>query len=193
MKSLARLRPRPLPTHPLAHGGPPAHDAALQPGVRAHPRALHHRAALDPHAVLHDHAGADGDVRADGAVLPDLRRRVLRGEGGGGGVTIGGGGALIGHAGGGRQTDSPPGRCPGNRAPRAASRERVAAATGGTCTSPSGSLWADRCPSRSLKTNKQMKRRINKNRQTKTNKWRDRRGDEFNVYAYTLHVNILYM
>lgn len=46
--------------------------------------------------------------------------------------------------------DSPPERCRGSRDPCAGARERAAAATGGTCTSPSGSPWAGRCPSRSL-------------------------------------------
>lgn len=64
-------------THPLANRGAPAHDAALQPGVRSNPRSLQHRAAFYPHPILHDHAGTDGHVRADGAVLPDLSRRVL--------------------------------------------------------------------------------------------------------------------
>lgn len=68
------------PTHPLADGGAPAHDAALQPGVRPNPRPLQDRAALYPHAVLHNDARADGHVRPDGAVLADLRRRVLRRE-----------------------------------------------------------------------------------------------------------------
>lgn len=76
--------PAPLSsTHPLADGGAPAHDAALQPGVRSDPRSFQHGAALYPHAVLHHHASADGDVGADGAVLSDLCRRVLRRDGGG--------------------------------------------------------------------------------------------------------------
>lgn len=49
---------------------------------------------------------------------------------------------------------SPPKHCQGNRALCAASRERVVLATEGTCTSLSGSLWADQCPSRNLQTNR---------------------------------------
>lgn len=65
-------------THPLANGGAPAHNAALQPGVRPNPRSLQHRAAFYPHPVLHNHAGTNGDIWPDGAVLSDLCRRVLQ-------------------------------------------------------------------------------------------------------------------
>lgn len=65
-------------THPLTHGGAPAHNAALQPRVGSNPRPLEHGAAFYPHAVLHHHPGPDGDVGPDGAVHPDPCRRVLR-------------------------------------------------------------------------------------------------------------------
>lgn len=50
---------------------------------------------------------------------------------------------------------SPPERCRGSRGLCAGARERAAVATGGTCTSPSGSLWAGRCPSRNLQMDRE--------------------------------------
>lgn len=124
-------------THPLANGGAPPHDAALQPGVRSDPRSLQHRAAFYPHAVLHNHASPDGDIGADGAVLPNLCRRVLQRKARTGDYYR----ARVRYPKcSGNELNSPPERCRGNRAPCVASRERVVVATEGTCTSLSGSL-----------------------------------------------------
>lgn len=64
-------------SYPLAHGGAPAHDAGLQPGVGSHPRSPQHGAALDPHPILQHYPCAQSHVGSDGAVLPDLSGRVL--------------------------------------------------------------------------------------------------------------------
>lgn len=144
-------------THPLPDSRAPPHDAALQPWVWSNPRPLQHGATFYPDAILYNYVGADGYIGSDGAVFPDLGSWVLQGK---------------------KKTDRrqkmrsnlngnslhwqrfqreeelhpPRERCRENRVQCEASQELVVVATEGTYTSLSGSLWADRCPSRTLQT-----------------------------------------